>query len=160
MADCENDTTPPGRPDNDSREAIWSVPSGWGRPCFAAFGILTIAFTAFLVGYDLRDAASVAAGDMLAVVLRNVFPSGGAAAVTVIIIAEALQYIMATLDYLRSKWVKPLIDRYRAEGRAQGRVQGRAEMYEQLRQWLERREAAQQAGTPFDEPPPSPEEPQ
>ena len=81
---------------------------------------------------------------------------------------------MATLDYLRNKWVKPLIDRHRAEGRAEGRVEGRAEgreegraegreegrteVYEQLRRWLERRDAAEEAGLPFDEPPPSPDD--
>lgn len=116
---------------------------------------MTVAFTTFLTWHDLRPIPDANAEDTAAAIIRNVFPSGGAAAVIVIILAEVLQYIVATLDYLRNKWVKPLIDRYRAEGRAEGR----AEMYEQLREWLERREVAQQAGMPFDEPPPSPEQP-
>ncbi len=80
-------------------------------------------------------------------------PGGGAAAVSVIILAEVMQYTMSTLEYLRNKWVKPLIARHRAQGRAEGR----AEMYDELRKWLERREAAEQAGLPFHEPPPTPD---
>ena len=156
MADYEGAEAPPGKPDSAPREPIWSVPSGWGRLCFLAFCILTLEFTAFLTWYDLRLTSDIDRWDVFAAVIRNLFPGGGSAAVTVIILAEALQYIMATLDYLRSKWVKPLIDRYRAEGRAEGR----AEVYEQYRQWLERRDAAEEAGLPFDEPPPSPDKTQ
>ncbi len=72
----------------------------------------------------------------------------------IIILAEAIQYIMATLDYLRSKWVKPIIEQHRAEGRADGR----AEMHKLIRQWVERRDAALQAGKDFDEPFPSPDD--
>ncbi len=108
-------------------------------------------------------ASDTGSADIVAEIFRNVFPSGGAAAVIIIILAEALQYIMATLDYLRNKWVKPIIERHRAEGvvagRAAGRAEGQAEMSRQWQRWLERREAAEQAGLPFDEPPPEPTDP-
>ncbi len=68
----------------------------------------------------------------------------------IIILAEAVQYIMSTLEYLRSKWVKPIIEQHRADGRA--------EMHKLIRQWVERRDAALQAGEAFDEPFPSPDD--
>ena len=150
MADYENEEAPPDLPEHESREPIWSVPSGWGRPCFFAFCVLTIGITTFLTWYDLLLTPAVGSWDIVAAIIRNIFPAGGAAAVSVIILAEGLQYTMSTLDYLRNKWVKPLIEKHRAEGRA--------EVYEQLREWLERREAAERAGLPFDEPLPSPDD--
>ena len=46
----------------------------------------------------------------------------------------------------------------RAEGRAEGRIEGRdegaAEERRKWTEWLARREAAERAGLPFDEPPP------
>ena len=153
MTDDKRDASPEHRLRNDSREPIWSVPPGWGRPCFAAFCLLTVAFTAYLAWYDLDGKANVGAKEIIATVILSLLPGGGAAAVSVIILAEVMQYTMSTLEYLRNKWVKPLIARHRADGRAQGR----AEMYDELRKWLERREVAEQAGSPFYEPPPTPD---
>jgi Na+/proline symporter len=114
---------------------------------------LTVTFTAYLTWYDLDGKANAGAKEIIAAVILSLLPGGGAAAVSVIILAEVMQYTMSTLEYLRNKWVKPLIARHRAQGRAEGR----AEMYDELRKWLERREAAEQAGLPFHEPPPTPD---
>ena len=43
----------------------------------------------------------------------------------------------------------------RAEGRVEGRVEGRAEERAEWEAWLKRREKAEAANEPFDEPPPS-----
>jgi len=78
---------------------------------------------------------------------------------------------MVTARYLGNKFVQPLIERHKAEGRVEGiavgRVEGREEgMSEGIatgeaaerRRWTEwnsRRVEAERAGVPFDEPPPA-----
>ena len=57
-----------------------------------------------------------------------------------------------------NKFVKPLIEKRREEGREEGRVEGRVEGKAEERllwsEWNRRREAAEDAGVPFSEPPP------
>ncbi|MDE2786843.1 MAG: hypothetical protein OXL37_09300 [Chloroflexota bacterium] len=79
---------------------------------------------------------------------------------------EVIQRLMVTYDYLMNKYVRPLQERQRAEGREQGlaegreegREQGRAEAKAEFRQlvseWNQRRLAAAEHNEPFDEPPP------
>ena len=79
--------------------------------------------------------------------------------------------VMVTLRYLENKFVKPVIERHKAEGRAEGRDEGReegiaagivtgreeGETAERRRwtEWNSRRLEAERAGVPFDEPPPA-----
>ena len=70
---------------------------------------------------------------------------------------------MVTARYLGHKFVTPLIEKHRAEGReqgqAEGREQGQAEGREERLRWTEwnrRRLEAEARGVPFDEPPPVP----
>lgn len=83
---------------------------------------------------------------------------------------EVIQRLMVTYDYLMNKYVRPLQERQRAEGReqglaegreqglAEGRVEGRAEAEAEFRrlvsEWNQRRLAAAARSEPFDEPPP------
>ncbi len=95
---------------------------------------------------------------------------------------EVIQRLMVTYDYLMNKYVRPLQEKQRAEGREQGlaegraegreqglaegrvegRVEGRAEGREQaeaefrrlVSEWNQRRLAADARNEPFDEPPP------
>ena len=75
--------------------------------------------------------------------------------------------VMVTLRYLENKFVKPVIERHKAEGREEGREEGVAagiitgreegETIERRRwtEWNSRRLEAERAGVPFDEPPPA-----
>lgn len=79
---------------------------------------------------------------------------------------EVIQRLMVTYDYLMNKYVRPLQEKQReegrarglAEGRAEGKAQGRAEAEAEFRQlvgeWNRRRLAAAARNEPFDEPPP------
>ena len=75
---------------------------------------------------------------------------------------EVIQRLMVTYDYLMNKYVRPLQERQRAEGReqglAEGREQGRAEAKAEFRrlisEWDQRRLAAAARDEPFDEPHP------
>ena len=78
---------------------------------------------------------------------------------------------MVTARYLGNKFVQPLIERHKAEGRDEGREEGmtagiavgRSEGREEgeaaeRRRWTEwnsRRVEAERTGLPFDEPPPA-----
>lgn len=67
---------------------------------------------------------------------------------------------MVTARYLGNKFVEPLIEKRRAEGREQGQAEGReqGQAEERLRwtEWNHRRLEAEASGVPFDEPPPAP----
>ena len=70
--------------------------------------------------------------------------------------------LMVTARYLGNKFVQPLIERHKAEGREEGREEGMTagiatgEAAERRRwtEWNSRRVEAERAGVPFDEPPP------
>ena len=71
--------------------------------------------------------------------------------------------LMVTARYLGNKFVQPLIERHKAEGRVEGREEGMSEGIAtgeaaERRRWTEwnsRRVEAERAGLPFDEPPPA-----
>ena len=75
--------------------------------------------------------------------------------------------LMVTARYLGNKFVQPLIERHKAEGRVEGIAVGRVEGITEgiatgeaaeRRRWTEwnsRRVDAERAGVPFDEPPPA-----
>lgn len=58
------------------------------------------------------------------------------------------------IEALRDKFVRPIAEGHRAEGRVEGRVQGETNMYNAWADWNSRRLEAEGEGRPFDEPPP------
>ena len=66
---------------------------------------------------------------------------------------------MVTARYLTDKFVRPLIEQYKAEGRSEGMSEGLAEgeARKQLERetWNRNRMEAERNGLPFDDPPPS-----
>ena len=68
--------------------------------------------------------------------------------------------IMVTARYLGNKFIAPIIEKRRAEGRVEGRIEGReqGQSEERLRwtEWNLRRLEAEASNVPFDEPPPGP----
>ena len=58
---------------------------------------------------------------------------------------------MVTYRYLSDKFLKPLHEKLRAEGREKGREEERRKWAT----WNERRLEAEKRGEPFDEPPPA-----
>ena len=96
-----------------------------------------------------------------------------------ILLDSAWGVIMVTAGYLTNKFVKPLIERHKEEGRVEGReegitagreegiavgeakgreegiVTGEAAERRRWTEWNSRRVEAERAGVPFDEPPPA-----
>ena len=58
---------------------------------------------------------------------------------------------MVTARYLGNKFVTPLIEQYRKEGREEGEARANRKWVD----WNNRRMKAEDEGIPFDEPPPS-----
>ena len=67
--------------------------------------------------------------------------------------------LMVTARYLGNKFVEPLIERHKAEGRVEGiavgREEGEADANRRWTEWNSRRVEAERAGLPFNEPPPA-----
>ncbi len=61
---------------------------------------------------------------------------------------------MVTARVLTNKFVKPIIDKHKAEGREEGLQQGRQAALAEVRDWDRRRREAAARGEIFDEPPP------
>ena len=66
--------------------------------------------------------------------------------------------MMAIYHAITNRFTKPVIEEHIAQGREEGREEGVVEGVEKSnrawREWLRRREEAETAGIPFDEPPP------
>lgn len=62
---------------------------------------------------------------------------------------------MVTARYLTDKFVRPLIEQYREEGREEGIEVGEARANRKWETWYRNRIEAENRGIPFDEPPPS-----
>ena len=61
---------------------------------------------------------------------------------------------MSLYQFVVNRYVIPVIEAHKAEGREQGRDQGRAEARAEWQAWNERRLAAEREGREFSEPPP------
>ena len=66
---------------------------------------------------------------------------------------------MVTKRWLEEKWLNPWLEQQKADnfakGYAEGYAEGRAEEHSRWTEWNHRRMEANEAGIPFDEPPPS-----
>lgn len=62
---------------------------------------------------------------------------------------------MVTYQALANRFVKPVIDRHIAEGRAQGIAEGAQRQNALWTAWLARKQAAEDQGIDFIEPPPA-----
>ena len=74
-------------------------------------------------------------------------------ATAIISFMEVGRMVLLPADYLRQKFIEPLKERQKEEGRAEGR----AEMHELFLDWIRRKEEAEREGRPFDEPMPGSE---
>ncbi len=61
---------------------------------------------------------------------------------------------MSLYQAMVNRFVIPVIEKHRDEGRAEGRVEGRVQTNAAWQAWNQRRVDAEARGLPFDEPPP------
>ena len=135
------------------RESFWSIPSGWRVAYVLTFAIKMIAYTVMVARYEIASGNHNSATEVIiAVAERDSLVVSGFVASTALMM-EGVSYIMITAEYFRNKFVKPVIEQHRAEGKAEGS----AEMHRLWADWNSRRIEAESTGVPFEEPPPSDE---
>ena len=136
-----------GSPPEDGRESIWSVPPGRMAQYFALFTLFASLGLGFLLWYEVFwNTADTLPQTVLAISKGLGLNTAGAAGLSLQIV-EGPRFVMVAADYFTKRWLNPLKEKLRQEGRAETNAKWDA--------WNARRMAAEEKGEPFDEPPPS-----
>ncbi len=151
------------------RQSIWSVATGWLPAYFALFNALGLLGTVFAIVRNILWVAHPSVHDMIWAIIVDMVVVGAASATVSILTVETGKNAMIVGTYLedmikkrRARQMAEAVERGRAEGVAKGRSEGRAEgraeerseISARIREWNDRRLAAETKGEPFDEPPP------
>ena len=131
------------------RESFLGIRPGWRVAYVLTFAVKMVAYTILVARHEIAKGNHESNSEIIiAVAERDSMVTPGFVASTVILM-EGVGYIMITYDYLYNKFVQPVIDQHKAEGKA--------EMHRRWADWNSRRIEAESKGVPFDEPPPSDE---
>ena len=171
---------PPATPQPEDRESIWSIYRRDARTFFRLVSLLWLVALAY-IGYKTLheptaqwNAAAAGsdvpwwqtAGDFALAVLYDFSGVGIGIAILSMLLTRPLnltgELLMSLYQAMVNRFVIPVIEAHKAEGRIEGRVEGRiegrvegrAESNAEWRAWNQRRIDAEARGRPFDEPPP------
>ena len=140
---------------DDNRISPMTVARDWLPWCAALILVMTLGWTALIAWDEVVNGNHPNLLRTAIVVGTKVAPAAPATVLYAILIVGAADAIggfaMVTKRYLENKWVKPLIERHKAEGRKEGLD----EANRAWEAWNSRRMEADVNGVPFDEPPPS-----
>ena len=154
----------------EPRESVWSVRRKHADTFFATLFTLWIATAVMATVIHLNDHPKPAAMETAEWITRtavDILLKLGAATIPVVMIAMIMNRplttaggaIVITFEAAKARWVTPVIQKHEARGEvrgeAKGRAKGIAEANAQWEDWWNRRQAAEDSGLPFDEPPPS-----
>ena len=172
----------PGLRTGQSRESIWAIPPRWRLPYIALYWVQW-----FLAMYGVVEFLSwlhpdYGRGQVLEAAMAHIPAVTALGIPATFTLMEVVQRLMVTYDYLMNKYVRPLKEKQRAEGREQGLAEGReqglaegraegreqglaegkaagkaaaeAEFRRLVAEWNQRRLAAVARNEPFDEPHP------
>ena len=129
------------------RESIWSVPHGWRTTYFLTFSVSNLTATSAIVIDEIVSRGDADPITVFSAVAERVAVSGVALAITIFSVLEVLSFAMIAADYFRRKYLEPLKEGQREEGRAEANAEWHA--------WYARLLKAKSAGVPFDEPTPT-----
>ncbi len=137
-----------------------TVATRLGALCIGVMLFYTVSWTAFIARHEIRTGDHPDLEHTAIAVAERVGQVDGLIVLYSIATTIALDIvggmIMVTARYLENKFVKPLIERHKAEGREEGVAAGEAAERRRWTEWNSRRIEAERAGVPFDEPPPAP----
>ena len=123
------------------------MPPGRMAQYFALFTLFASMGLGFLLWYEVFwNTADTLPQTALAVIKGLGLNAAGAAGLALQIV-EGPRFVMVAADYFTKKWLNPLKEKLRQEGRAELNAKWEA--------WNARRMEAEEKGEPFDEPPPS-----
>ena len=142
---------------------IWSVKATDARTFFLIVGALWVVALA-RSGYNMSSqwAAESArwwsAGDFALAVLGQFSDVGAGAAMVAMLLTRPVNVMgeiaMSVYQAMVNRYVLPVIEKHKAEGRIEGRAKGRAEEREAWQAWNRRRMDAEKQGRRFNESPP------
>ena len=139
--------------------------------CLALVLTQTYIWTALVGWEEVANGSHASARETVIAIVTTASPP--VMLIVVVSIGEAILIdfawgiMMVTARYLTNKFVKPLIERHKSEGRVEGmtvgrkegmtagREEGEADANRRWTEWNSRRVEAERAGVPFDEPPPA-----
>ncbi len=114
---------------------------------FALFTLFASLGLGFLLWYEVFwNTADTLPQTVLAISKGLGLNTAGAAGLSLQIV-EGPRFVMVAADYFTKRWLNPLKEKLRQEGRVETNAKWDA--------WNARRMAAEEKGEPFDEPPPS-----
>ena len=134
-----------------------------GVQCVIITMLYTVGWTAFIAQHEVRtgnhpdlESTAIATAERVGQVDTLILIYSVATTVALDFLGGTL---MVTARYLGNKFVQPLIERHKAEGREEGMTAGiatgEAAANRRWTEWNSRRVEAERAGVPFDEPPPA-----
>ena len=156
---------PPATPQPEDRESIWSIYRRDARTFFRLVTLLWLVALAYVSFKTLnapatewKSAASwtwwQTAGDFALAVLSDFSSVAIGIAILAMLLTRPLnlsgELLMSLYQAMVNRFVIPVIERHKDEGRVEGRVEERAAW----REWNRRRIDAEAQGQPFSEPPP------
>ncbi len=149
----ENELSGDNRDDNqDERLSVLTVARTWWPWCLGLIFVLTIVWTALVAWTVIANGEHTGTPQTIVAIISASAPGEFLIIIYSLMIVTALEYggsiIVVTARYLTNKWVKPLQDRFREQGRKQG-------IEEERKYWIDRerrRTEAEAQGIPFDEP--------
>ena len=137
-----------------SRESIWAIPPRWRLPYIALYWVQWSLAMYGVVEFLNWLHPSYSRGEVVEAAMAHIPAVTALGIPATFTLMEVIQRLMVTYDYLMNKYVRPLQERQRAEGREQGRAEAEAEFRHLVSEWNQRRLAAAARNEPFDEPPP------
>ena len=161
----------PEQKQQQHRESIWSVPTGWRITYFALFTLfanvgLVIMLATLEMPSDLAGWSQLVIG-----IIKDMAFIGAGSAIIAIMITENARYTMILAEWMLREVIEPRrqrrIERWRQEGIEEGRQEGRQEGVQEGRQegraaankeweaWVSRKMQAEANGETFDEPMPT-----
>ena len=116
---------------------------------------MTVGWTAFVAWYEVTPGEHENFADTIIAVATKtavVSPAIVIYAILITVLTDLTEgAVVVTKRYLTNRFVKPLIERHKSEGRQEGR----REAFEKVHDWNLRRLEAERKGESFQEPPPS-----
>ena len=156
------------------RQPIWSVPSEWLAAYVILFDTVCTIGVAYVIWYHIAVRSGDSVHDTILGIFTGIVTVGIASALLCYLTVDLGKNAMVLGTYLEN-WLKrrearrlaeaiaeakvratqEALARGHAEGLARGRADVIAELSVLIREWNERRLAAERKGEKFDEPPPS-----
>ncbi len=149
-------------PAADDREPIWAVSRKWLPFFIGLISVMTFGWVWVVSGIVIETGEYVGATETAVAIVDR----ASSATPLIVLIGVCVTYwldilgglIVVTARYLSSKFVTPLVERYRSEGKEEGKEEGieegRSEMHSAWLVWYRKSEEAKAKALPFDEPPP------